>query len=39
MPGHVRKAFESFRFQQWLHRCAGVVFIAFGRRLAVARND
>lgn len=39
MLGHVRKAFESFRFQQWLHRCAGVALIAFGLRLAVARND
>ncbi|MDY3809647.1 LysE family translocator [Desulfovibrio sp. PG-178-WT-4] len=39
MLGHVRKAFESSRFQQWLQRCTGVVFIAFGLKLAAAHND
>ncbi len=39
MLGHVRKAFESSRFQQWLQRCTGVVFIAFGLKLVAARND
>ncbi len=39
MLGHVRKAFESSRFQQWLQRCTGAVFIAFGLKLAVAHND
>ncbi|MGE9984702.1 LysE family translocator [Desulfovibrio sp. SGI.169] len=37
--GHARGLFESFRFQRWLRRCAGVVFIAFSLRLAAARND
>ena len=34
MLGH-----ESSRFQQWLQRCTGVVFIAFGLKLAAAHND
>lgn len=37
--GQVRRAFENPRFQQWLHRCTGVVFIAFGLKLAAAHAD
>lgn len=37
--GQVRRAFENPRFQQWLHRCTGVVFIAFGLKLAASHAD
>lgn len=37
--GQVRRAFENPRFQQWLHRCTGAVFIAFGLKLAAAHAD
>lgn len=39
MLGHVRKAFESTRFQKWLYRFTGVVFIAFGLKLATAHSQ
>lgn len=37
--GHVRRTFENPRFQQWLQRCTGAIFIAFGLRLAAAHSD
>lgn len=39
MLGHVRKAFESTRFQMWLYRFTAVVFIAFGLKLATAHSQ
>ena len=35
----VRRAFANPRFQRWLHRVTGAVFLGFGLRLALARND
>ena len=37
MLGRVRHIFENSRFQQWMHRCTGLVFIAFGLKLATAQ--
>ena len=34
--GRVRRLFESARFQTWLQRCTGAIFIAFGLKLATA---
>lgn len=34
--GRARGMFENPRFQRWLHRLTGTVFLAFGIRLAVA---
>ena len=36
MLGRVRRVFENSRFQQWLQRCTGIIFIAFGLKLATA---
>ena len=37
MLGRIRRIFENDRFQQWLQRCTGIVFIAFGLKLATAQ--
>lgn len=37
--GSVRRVFGNPRFQLWLHRVTGAVFLGFGLRLALARND
>lgn len=37
--GRVRRVFANPRFQLWLHRVTGAVFLGFGLRLALARND
>ncbi|MBD5646426.1 MAG: LysE family transporter [Desulfovibrio sp.] len=37
--GRVRRVFANPRFQRWLHRVTGAVFLGFGLRLALARND
>lgn len=37
--GRMRRVFASPRFQRWLHRVTGAVFLGFGLRLALARND
>lgn len=37
--GQVRRTFENPRFQQWLQRCTGVLFIAFGLKLAASHSD
>lgn len=37
--GRVRRVFADPRFQLWLHRVTGAVFLGFGLRLALARND
>lgn len=34
--GRIRHIFESSRFQKWMQRCTGLVFIAFGLKLATA---
>lgn len=36
MLGRIRRLFASDRFQTWLQRCTGVIFIAFGLKLATA---
>lgn len=36
MLGRIRRIFESNRFQLWLQRCTGVIFIGFGLKLATA---
>lgn len=36
--GRARRAFGNPRFQRWLHRLTGTVFLAFGIRLAVTRG-
>ncbi|MTJ92244.1 MAG: LysE family translocator [Desulfovibrio sp.] len=36
MLGRIRHIFENSRFQKWMHRCTGLVFIAFGLKLATA---
>ena len=36
MLGRVRHIFENSRFQKWMQRCTGLVFIAFGLKLATA---
>ena len=38
MLGRVRRVFENSRFQLWLQRCTGFVFIAFGCKLAAAQS-
>jgi len=38
MLGRVRHIFENSRFQKWLQRCTGIVFIAFGLKLATAQS-
>ena len=38
MLGRIRHTFESSRFQKWMHRCTGLVFIAFGLKLATAQS-
>jgi RhtB (resistance to homoserine/threonine) family protein len=38
MLGRVRRIFENSRFQLWLQRCTGIVFIAFGLRVATAQS-
>lgn len=38
MLGRVRHVFENSRFQKWLQRCTGIVFIAFGLKLATAQS-
>ena len=35
--GRIRHIFENSRFQMWMHRCTGLVFIAFGLKLATAQ--
>ena len=37
--GRVRRVFANPRFQRWLHRVTGGIFLGFGLRLALARND
>ena len=37
MLGRIRHIFESSRFQKWMQRCTGIVFIAFGLKLATAQ--
>ena len=37
--GRVRRVFANPRFQRWLHRVTGAIFLGFGLRLALARND
>lgn len=37
--GRVRRVFANPRFQRWLHRLTGAVFLGFGLRLALARNE
>ncbi|MDE5879491.1 MAG: LysE family transporter, partial [Desulfovibrio sp.] len=37
--GRVRRVFAHPRFQRWLHRVTGAVFLGFGLRLALARNE
>lgn len=37
MLGRIRHIFENSRFQKWMHRCTGIVFIAFGLKLATAQ--
>lgn len=37
--GRVRRVFAAPRFQRWLHRVTGAVFLGFGLRLAFARNE
>ncbi|WP_297045835.1 LysE family translocator [uncultured Desulfovibrio sp.] len=37
--GRARRAFGNPRFQRWLHRLTGTVFLAFGIRLAAAQAD
>lgn len=37
MLGRIRHIFENSRFQKWMHRCTGLVFIAFGLKLASAQ--
>ncbi|MDE6735156.1 MAG: LysE family translocator [Desulfovibrio sp.] len=37
--GRVRRVFSAPRFQRWLHRVTGAIFLGFGRRLALAGND
>ena len=37
--GRVRRVFANPRVQRWLHRVTGAVFLGFGLRLALARND
>ena len=36
MLGRIRHIFETSRFQKWMQRCTGLVFIAFGLNLATA---
>ena len=38
MLGRVRHIFENSRFQLWLQRFTGFVFIAFGLKLAAAQS-
>ena len=38
MLGRIRHTFENSRFQQWMQRCTGLVFIAFGLKLATAQS-
>ena len=38
MLGRVRHIFENSRFQKWMQRCTGLVFIAFGLKLATAQS-
>ena len=35
--GRIRHIFENSRFQKWMQRCTGLVFIAFGLKLATAQ--
>ncbi|MBD5418121.1 MAG: LysE family transporter [Desulfovibrio sp.] len=35
----VRRVFAVPRFQRWLHRVTGAIFLGFGLRLALAGND
>ena len=35
--GRIRHIFENSRFQMWMQRCTGLVFIAFGLKLATAQ--
>ena len=37
MLGRIRHIFENSRFQKWMHRCTGLVFIAVGLKLATAQ--
>ena len=37
MLGRIRHVFENSRFQKWMQRCTGLVFIAFGLKLATAQ--
>ncbi|WP_165077076.1 MULTISPECIES: LysE family transporter [unclassified Desulfovibrio] len=37
--GRVRRVFAAPRFQRWLHRVTGAIFLGFGLRLALAGND
>lgn len=39
MLGQIRRTFENPVFQQWLQRCTGVLFIAFGLKLAATRSE
>ena len=38
MLGRVRHVFENSRFQKWMQRCTGFIFIAFGLKLATAQS-
>ena len=37
MLGRIRHIFENSRFQKWMQHCTGLVFIAFGLKLATAQ--
>ena len=37
--GRVRRVFAAPRFQRWLHRVTGAIFLGFGLRLTLAGND
>ena len=37
MLGRIRHTFENSRFQKWMQHCTGLVFIAFGLKLATAQ--
>ncbi|MBD5538569.1 MAG: LysE family translocator [Desulfovibrio sp.] len=37
--GRMRRVFANARFQRWLHRVTGTIFLGFGLRLAFAGND
>ena len=36
--GRIRAIFQSLRFQQWLNRVAGGIFLIFGLKLVTAET-